>query len=316
MYTNPVYNDYLADPFVIFADGLFYAYGTGAGSADGVQFPVVSSSNLTDWRPEGWALHQPPGDQFWAPEVVYRDGQYVMYYSAHGIGGNDHQLRAAVSDHPAGAFRDVGRVLGADQPFSIDPHPFQDVDGAWYLFYSRDFLTLDMPHRVGTGIVVDRLVDAFTLAGEPRLVVRPFADWQLFKAEREMYGGVYDWHTVEGAAVLRHNHRCYCFYSGGAWERENYGISYVTADHPLGPYRPPEVSEPILKTLPDKVIGPGHNSFIVTPDQQHVYCVYHAWDVSMRARLMHIDPLVWRGDNPLITGPSWTPQPLYGFDSP
>jgi len=32
-----------------------------------------------------------------------------------------------------------------------------------------------------------------------------------------MYGGVYDWHTVEGPALRVHQGRYYCFYSGGAW---------------------------------------------------------------------------------------------------
>jgi hypothetical protein len=47
-----------------------------------------------------------------------------------------------------------------------------------------------------------------------------------------MYGNVYDWHTVEGAAVLYRDGHYYCFYSGGAWEKENYGVSYVVARHP------------------------------------------------------------------------------------
>ena len=51
-----------------------------------------------------------------------------------------------------------------------------------------------------------------------------------------MYGAVCDWHTVEGAAVLCHDGRYFCCYSGGAWERDNYGVSWVVADDPLGPY--------------------------------------------------------------------------------
>src|SRR5690606_38307841 len=110
-----------------------------------------------------------------------------------------------------------------------------------------DFLTLDGDQRVGTGIVVDRLIDMTRLAGAPHTVVRPHADWQLFQAQRPMYGGVYDWHTIEGAATRVHQGKIYCFYSGGAWERENYGVSYVAADHPLGPYERPAHDGPLLK---------------------------------------------------------------------
>ncbi|MDX2163539.1 MAG: glycoside hydrolase family 43 protein [bacterium] len=308
-YHNPVYAAYFADPFVLHHAGRYYAYGTSPGSPDGHQFVVLSSPDLAVWQPEGWALHAPPGIEWWAPEVAFIGGQFIMYYSARGVDGNDHQLRAAVSASPLGPFRDTGRVLVADQPFSIDPHPFQDADGGWYLYYCRDFLTLDDPYRVGTGIVVDKLIDPFTLAGDPRVVVRPFADWHLFKAGRSMYGSVYDWHTVEGAAVRRHNGRVYCFYSGGAWEQDNYGIAYVVADHPLGTYQPPaDQGTPLMQTRPGRVIGPGHHSFVTAPDGRTLMCVYHAWDVDRTARRMHIDPMTWDGDTPVMHGPTDTPQ--------
>lgn len=309
-YTNPVYPHYMADPFVLHHDGLYYAYGTAPASEHGWQFPVLRSHNLIHWESCGWALSPLAGGEgFWAPEVAHHEGRFYLYYSASGIGGRDHQLRVAVSEKPEGPFEDSGRVLIPDDPFTIDPHPFRDTDGQWYLFYSRDFLTLDGSYRVGTGIVVDRLIDMLTLAGTPQVVTRPHADWQLFKAGRAMYGAVYDWHTIEGAALRVHNGKYYCFYSGGAWEHDNYGVAYVVADHPTGPYeRPAALDGPLLRSVPGQVIGPGHNSFVTAPDGQE-YLIYHGWDAAMRARLMRIDRLTWDGDMPVIHGPTWTPQP-------
>jgi len=308
-YVNPVYPHYLADPFVLRHEELYYAYGTAAPSAEGWQFPILRSTNLIDWEHVGYALPPLPGaDQYWAPEVAYADGRFYLYYSAHGIGGRDHQLRVAVSDHPTGAFIDSDCVLVPDDPFTIDAHPFRASDGQWYLYYSRDFLSLDADYRVGTGIVVDRLLDMTTLAGTPHVVVRPHADWHLFLAQRPMYDSVYDWHTIEGAAVREHNGRFYCFYSGGAWERENYGVSYVVADHPLGVYQRPAEEAALLRSVPGHVIGPGHNSFTETADGQEII-VYHAWDTSMSARLMRIDRLMWDGDRPSLHAPTYTPQP-------
>jgi len=41
---------------------------------------------------------------------------------------------------PLGPYQDVGPLLDpSDCPFAIDPHPFRDEDGQWYLF-ARDFL--------------------------------------------------------------------------------------------------------------------------------------------------------------------------------
>ncbi len=308
-YTNPVSDRYMADPFVLSHKGHYYAYGTGPAVEDR-QFPILHSIDLVTWEPKGAALIPAVGDEFWAPEVAYNAGTFYLYYSAHGVDGNDHQLRVATSADPLGPFVDAGKVLVTDQPFSIDPHPFQDRDGQWYLFYCRDFLTLDEDYRVGTGIAVDRMLDMTTLAGNPQTVIRPHADWHLFMARRPMYGNVYDWHTIEGAAVRVHNGHYYCFYSGGAWERENYGISYVAADHPLGPYtRPAEAQEAILRSMPNHVIGPGHNSFALSPDKSEEFVIYHAWNPEKTDRLMRIDRLTWEGDVPIIHGPTYTPQP-------
>lgn len=315
-YTNPVYLHYMADPFVLHHNGYYYAYGTGPGDAHGRQFPVLRSDNLIDWKMCSWALDPiPDAKEFWAPEVAYSEDIFYLYYSASGIAGRDHQLRVATSANPCGPFVDSGQVLVPNEAFTIDAHPFQDVDKQWYLFYAQDFLTLDGDYRVGTGIVVDKLLDMLTLAGNPQIVVRPHADWQLFQANRFMYNAVYDWHTIEGAALRLHNGRYYCFYSGGAWEQANYGISYVIADHPLGPYyRPEGINEPLLRSVAGKVIGPGHNSFTEGQDGTE-YIVYHGWDSAMTARLMRLDHLEWENNTPIIHGPTWTPQPAPIFDN-
>jgi GH43 family beta-xylosidase len=310
-YSNPVYPNYLADPFVLNHDSYYYAYGTAPGAPNGWQFPVLRSSNLIDWESHGWVLAPLSGaNAFWAPEVAYHEGLFYLYYSASGIEGRDHQLRVATSTSPLGPFVDCNQILIPNEPFTIDAHPFRDVDGEWYLFYARDFLSLDDDYRIGTGIVVDKLIDMVTLAGKPAMVIRPHADWQLFQMQRAMYGAVYDWYTVEGAALRIHNGRYYCFFSGGAWEQENYGVAYVVADHPSGPYhRPQGVERPLLRSVPGRVIGPGHNSFTESSDGSE-YIVYHGWDTAMTARLMRIDRLLWEGDHPIIHGPTWTPQPV------
>jgi GH43 family beta-xylosidase len=237
-YQNPVYDQYMADPFVLHDGDRYYAYGTAGLMPDGRQFRVLESDDLATWKMRGGALIPTGQTAYWAPEVAISDGIYYMYYSSGGEGGLNHQLHVATSRSPLGTFRDK-RILTPNEPFAIDPHPFRDANGDWYLFYSRDFLTLNGDYRVGTGIVVDRLLDMTTLAGDPRPVVRPFADWQLYEAQRSMYGAIYDWYTIEGAATRVHDGRYYCFYSGGAWQRENYGIGYVVADQSLRAVSPP-----------------------------------------------------------------------------
>lgn len=317
-YQNPVYPHPMADPFVLRHEGVYYAYGTGPAGADGRQVPVLRSNDLVAWERLGHAL-APNGDtDYWAPEVACHEGRFYMYYSSGSAPeGTDQRLRVALADHPAGPFVDSGALLVPDQPFSIDAHPFRDRDGRWYLFYCVDFLEPEGDQRVGTGIVVDRLLDMRTLAGEPRVVVRPHHDWHLFRKGRQIHGAVRDWHTVEGAAVQARDDAIYCFYSGGAWERENYGISWVTADRPLGPYRRPagDADALLMRSRPGLVVGPGHNSFTSSPDGSETWIVYHAWDVGQSARRMCIDRLEWDGGRPFTGGPSATPQAAPSVDA-
>ena len=304
---NPVHGEYFADPFVLRHDGTYYAYGTVA--EPGRTVPALVSGDLVDWRPLGDVLEplDRPGEVYWAPEVAARDGRFYLYFSVGQEEGEDHRLRVAVADEPAGPFVDAGVELDTD-PFSIDAHPFRDADGSWYLFFCRDFLEGD---RVGTGIVVDRLHDMTTLAGEARTVARPFADWNLYQAQRNWYGRTWDWYTLEGPFVRAVGGRYYCFFSGGAWRHPNYGVSFAVADHPLGPWHvAPEEEPSILKTVPGRVVGPGHASIVSSPSGRDDYIVYHAWDPASTARLMRIDRLEWTPHGPRCDGPSLDPRPI------
>ena len=314
-YVNPVCRDYFADPFVWKTGDTYYAVGTGPAADDKTRasvFPMMSSPDLVHWKPEGWALNgleDGCGDAYWAPEVAYAEGVFYLYYSV-GQGHKSHKLRVATSENPLGPYTDIGCPISDPAiPFAIDAHPFRSADGEWHLFYCRDFLDSDDNVRPGTAIVADRLIDMTRLAEDEHVVARASRDWQRFRANREMYGGVYDWHTLEGPSVLERDGKYYCFYSGGCFENDTYGVDYVGADNVFGTYSDDKPHSPrILRTVADRVIGPGHNSFVTGPDGKTTYIVYHAWDKPMTARRMCIDKLRWTTDGPVVDGPTWTEQ--------
>lgn len=316
-YTNPVWNGYFADPFVLKTGGVYYAYGTAGAQADGNHFPVLRSPDLANWEWVAGALPSLPEESgkpflhYWAPEVAERNGKFYLYYSAEAAGDDSgHRLRVAVADRPEGPFEDTGRLLLPDEGFTIDASPFRDPkDGNWYLFFAKDFFDA----RVGTAAAVVPLADdMLSVAGEVRTVLRPSEDWQIYERNRAHYGQTWEaWHTVEGPFTVYHEGRYYCFYSGGAWHTPDYGVSFGMADDVMGPYVEGCDGGPcILRSVEGKVLGPGHNSVVVGPDDHTLFLVYHAWDVERTARRMCIDPLTWSPDGPRCPGPTHTPQSI------
>jgi beta-xylosidase len=300
-YRNPVYRGSFADPFALRTGDGYVAYGTGR-IVGGRAFEVLRSDDLVHWTSAGGALEPPAGleaTDYWAPEVAEAEGRFFMYYSC-GVGDKGHRIRVAVADAPEGPFRDQGVVLTPDERFAIDPHPFRDADGQWCLFYAHDVLEGE---RIGTTVAVDRMLDMTRLEGRPRTLLHASDDWQLFRRDREMYGRVADWHTLEGPFVVARDGRYFLLYSGGAWEEPSYGVSYAVADAPLGPYREPVTGPVVLQTVPGVVLGPGHNSVVTGPDGAD-WLVYHAWDAARTARRMCIDPLRWGPEGPERSGPS------------
>jgi GH43 family beta-xylosidase len=249
--------------------------------------------------------------QYWAPELTRNGGKYYLYYAMGGLEPERFSLRVAISDQPQGPYVDAGAPLVdcESNRFTIDAFPFIDDDGQWYLFYSRNFTNETPGMRIGTGIVVDKLMDMTRLAGDCRLVVRARYDWTLYEAHRRMdvYNKTYDWHTIEGPCVLKHDGKYYCFYSGANWQTPRYGLDYVVAENPLGPYTGQGDSPRVLRGIPEKVRGPGHHSIVTGPDGKTQYVLYHAWDAGMTQRQMCLDRLDWAKDGPHCE-PTFKPQ--------
>lgn len=306
-YLNPVYPYSSPDPFVMKYLGEYWCYCTGRG-ADGRCFPVLHSTDLVNWIPEGTAMDPLAGShtEYWAPEVNYWEGQFYLYYSV-GDGWSMH-VRVATSDSPGGPFVDSGRRLTSEE-FAIDPHVFTDDDGRRWMFYATDFL---QHTHIGTGTALDLLVDPVTLAGQPSAVCRARFDWQVFDPRREEKGGV-RWHTVEGPSVLKHKRLYYQMFSGGNWRNASYGVSYAYTDEIDRQEDWTQVCDgeavlPLLRTRPG-AIGPGHNSVTRGPDNVQDYCIYHRWDEKGENRLMALDRLEFIGRKLVVFGPSVAAEP-------
>ncbi len=273
-----------ADPYILKGDdGRYYVYATGNSS---VQL-FSSDELLSGWRYDGPCLDAPGQHAFWAPSVARLDGKYYMYYSSirDGQENDDHAqtMRVAVSDAPGGPFTYVKDLL---EPFSIDSHIVKTPSGL-YLFYSVNRYSGEHGERVGTYIVCDKMLDPLTPAGEPKPIVVPTLDQEIYQRSRFHPGE--DWHTIEGAFYFFHEGVHFCMYSGAAYGNDTYFVGWATAEGPEDAdlralhwvkYPDPGTWAPLLRSN-SQIEGMGHNSVIF--DGGVCYIVYHGRDVGQKA---------------------------------
>ena len=101
------------DPSILRAGSGWYAAATSGSWLPA--FPVLRSGDARHWRQVGAVLEQRPrwaaGD-FWAPELVRRDGRVLAYYAALWRSGR-RCIAVASSVRLRGPYHDKGRSCAA-----------------------------------------------------------------------------------------------------------------------------------------------------------------------------------------------------------
>jgi len=261
-----------ADPYIFFDNGRFYLYCTGV---DGVH--CYSSDRLGDFLYEGIACFEEGFSQYWAPCVSKADGKFYMYYSSMSNKSDDvhtQQIKVAVSESPTGPF--VFQNTLAD-PFSIDAD-IAITEGGRYLFYSVNDYEAE---RVGTKIVLDKMLTPTLLEGKPKTSVSPTLDEEIFCRDRFKKGE--HWHTIEGANFFYESGWYYLLFSGNCYENNNYYVGYSRAKAVTGELKdieflkyPNDNTYHPLLCSDELELGTGHNSTIKVDGQW--YIVYHGRD--------------------------------------
>lgn len=307
-YKNPIgeMTD-IGDPFVLKVKDKYYMYATSAPSKG---FIVWESDNLVDWEEKGlaynhydqeerWAIHD-----FWAPEVIERDGLFYMTYSAR-TESDSLRIAVATSESPKGPFYDVTTDLINEEGSYIDGHIFIDEDDSAYLYYTKDnYENIIDGKRISHMYAQKMSDDLLSLEGEPVFLFGPTQEWESPNDE-------FQWN--EGAFVLKNGEKYYLMYSANFYGGPDYGIGYAVSESPLGPFIKSE-SNPILSSdMKNKISGPGHNSVTVGLDNQTLYAVYHVhthFDYPSGDRRPAIDRLYFEDGDLIIDGPTSIEQEL------
>lgn len=141
---NPlIFRKGVCDPHIHIFEGKAYLYAThdAPGYEDDFHmddWQIWSSENLIDWKLES-VIHPEEFycgglNECWALDAAYKNGKYYLYFST-----GDWGVGVAVSDHPAGPFKDaLGEALVDYRvhPVNVpkwDPCVFTDDDGKSYL---------------------------------------------------------------------------------------------------------------------------------------------------------------------------------------
>jgi hypothetical protein len=120
---------------------------------------------------------------------------------------------------------------------------------------------------------------------------------------------------VEGPTVIPHRGRYYEMFSGGCYYRDNYAVSYATSETPMGPnglhdtswrdWEGIEGNSFLIQGDREHMISPGHNSFVLGPNNADLYIAYHALQQDRTERRPCLDRLFWHGND------LWTPAPTH-----
>ncbi len=267
-----------ADPYILKANGRYYIYTTGH---DGI-YAYHSDSLFDGWEFYGRVMTVKDHEGFWAPSVIELEGKYYMYNSFEFYGdtpdkgGHRQTMFVTTADNPLGPFENPKQLL---HPFSIDSHIVKNENGL-FLFYSTNRFEGD---RIGTYIVVDRMLDPFTPEGKPQTVVVPTLDEDIYMRDRYKKGE--HWHTIEGAFYFREGDWHYVMYSGNCFEQPTYYIGYARAKTDetdltkikFEKYPDDSTFSPVLAAN-DFEEGTGHHSMIKENGQW--YAIYHARDYN------------------------------------
>ena len=293
-YTNPVITfSSVADPTVIRTEEGFYLYATQTNS---YWIPIYFSKDLVNWEFKRSAFRNatkpkpdvlPGGGAFWAPEIRYINGKYVLYFSWAKWGdGSISYTAVATSDSPVGDFLNAKPLLITDDFGSncIDQFYYEE-DGKKYMF-------------VGSfnGIYVTELTD-------DGLSVKRDADGKLV-LKKQVCGRAF-----EGTNIYKKGKYYYLFASinnccDGINSR--YKVVVGRSEKLLGPYVDRKGKdmldnswELVLEGDGETFFGPGHNSIIIPDDAGTDWMIYHSYvkeNGAVGGRLGMLDRVVWSAD--------------------
>ena len=270
-----LFADY-SDPDAIRVGDDFYLVASSFHATPGL--PILHSKDLVNWTIINHALpRQVPDDHFsvprhgegvWAPAIRYHEGKFWITYPDPDFG-----LYLTTARDPADAWS-APMLIKAGKGL-IDPCPFWDDDGQMYLIHGwarsrsgiSNLLTLHKLSPDGSTVIDagTTIIDGAKLPG---------------------------WRTIEGPKLYRRHGYYYVFAPAGGVS-DGYQAVF-RAKNIYGPYEP----RIVLAQGSTSINGPHQGAWVDTPTGEDWFL--HFQQVRPTGRVVHLEPMVWRDDWPVI----------------
>ena len=274
MYPNPVlYGDY-SDPDAIRVKDDYYMISSSFTNTPGI--PILHSRDLVHWRVISYVLDNLPDESYfnvrhgcgvWAPSIRYHNEEFFCFFPM-----PDEGIYVCKASHITGPWSaPVCMMKGSGY---IDPCPFWDEDGNAYLVFA---LAGSRARKKSVLNIIPMSPDGSSVCGEVQCV------YDGNNTENE---------TIEGPKLYKRNNYYYIFAPAGGVKCGHQTV--LRSRSIYGPYE----YRIVLKQGSTDVNGPHQGAWVDTPSGENYFL--HFQDVYAGGRIVHLQPLIWEDDWPII----------------
>ena len=273
-YNNPILQSDYSDPDVIRVGDDFYMVASSFNHVPGV--PVLHSKNLVDWRIINYVYDEIPIDRFnevchgdgaWAPSIRYHNGLYYVM-----IPFPDEGIYVSYTDNPYNKWSDLHLLIPGKG--LEDPCPIWISDKC-YVVVGFAKSRAGFNSCLGLYEVSSNLLNLIT----PNYTI--------------IYDGHNDNPTIEGPKFNERNGWFYILAPAGSvksgWQ------TCLRSKNIYGPYE-----SKIVLAQGDTLINGPHQGALIDIDDNDNWAFIHFQDMRAYGRIIHLEPVMWYNDWPII----------------